>query len=245
MIRAIIIDDEKAGRETLKSFIAKYCEGIEIIAEGDSVKSGIIAINQYFPDLVFLDIQMQDGTGFDLLEMLPSINFKLIFVTSFDQFAIRAFKYSAIDYILKPVDPDLLTNAVKRILDKNVISEIDKKLDVLLSNKKEIKKIALPSSNGIRFIKIDEIVRCESDNNYTTFYLNNKEKILVSKTLKEYDTLLSDTHFYRVHKSHLVNINYISKYVSEDGGYIILEDKSQIEVSRRKKDGLLEIMMKQ
>lgn len=243
MIRALIIDDEKNSRETLKSFISKYCEGVDIIAEGESVKSGMKAILEHSPDLVFLDIQMQDGTGFDLLEMLPKINFKLIFVTSFDQFAIKAFKYSAIDYILKPVDPDQLTAAIKRILDKNVISEIDKKLDVLLSNKKEIKKIALPSSDGIRFVNVQDIIRCESDNNYTLFFLNNKERILVSRTLKEYETLLSEINFYRVHKSHLVNIHYISKFVSDDGGYLIMEDSTQVEVSRRKKEGLLEILM--
>ncbi|HBF89216.1 MAG TPA: DNA-binding response regulator [Bacteroidales bacterium] len=244
MIRAIIIDDEKAGRETLKNFISKYCDGINVVAEGESVKSGIKVILEHSPDLVFLDIQMHDGTGFDLLEMLPQINFKLIFVTSHDQFAIRAFKYSAIDYLLKPVDPDQLLAAIKRILDKNVIFEIQKKLDVLLSNKIEIKKIALSTFDGIRFIKIEDIIRCESDNNYTMFFLKNKEKILVSKTLKDFETMLSELSFFRVHKSHLINIQYISRFVPDDGGYLIMEDNSKIEVSRRKKDGLLSILMK-
>jgi two-component system LytT family response regulator len=246
MLKTIIIDDEISGRNILKNFVSKYCpEKIEIIAEADSVKTGINQITIHNPDLVLLDVQMQDGTGFDLLELLPNISFKVIFITSYDKFAIRAFKYSAIDYILKPVDPDLLVAAINRIADKNVMLDIDKKLDVLISNKNNIEKIALPATDGIRFLKINEIIRCESDSNYTTFFTINKEKIVVSKTLKEYEVLLSSMKFYRIHKSHLVNLRYISKYVPGEGGYVIMEDKTEVEVSRRKKEGLLTILMNQ
>ena len=246
MLKTIIIDDEISGRNILKNFVSKYCtEKIEIIAEADSVKTGKNQITIHNPDLVLLDVQMQDGTGFDLLELLPNISFKVIFITSYDKFAIRAFKYSAIDYILKPVDPDLLVAAINRIADKNVMLDIDKKLDVLISNKNNIEKIALPATDGIRFLKINEIIRCESDSNYTTFFTINKEKIVVSKTLKEYEVLLSSMKFYRIHKSHLVNLRYISKYVPGEGGYVIMEDKTEVEVSRRKKEGLLTILMNQ
>lgn len=246
MIRTIIVDDEKSGREILQNLLAKYCsEKIEIIAEADSVKSGLAQITNNNPDLVFLDVQMQDGTGFDILEMLPAINFKVIFVTSYDKFAIRAFKYSAIDYILKPVDPDLLVTAINRVSDKDFYTDIDKKLDVLISNKNSLEKIALPASDGIRFLKINDIVRCESDSNYTTFFTVNKEKIVVSKTLKEYEVLLSSMKFFRVHKSHLVNLRYVNKYVPGEGGYLIMEDKTEVEVSRRKKDALLAVLLNQ
>lgn len=242
MIRTLIIDDETNGRETLKGFLGKYCPQIKIIGEADGVKTGMAAIGEHTPDLVFLDIQMQDGTGFDLLELIPAINFKLIFVTSFDQYAIRAFKYSAVDYILKPVDPDQLMAAVNRLNAPGVISSIENKLNILISNIRAIEKLALPTSDGMRFVKIEEIVRCESDSCYTTFFMKSKEKIMVSKTLKEYELLLSDMGFFRVHKSHLVNLRYVEKYVQGEGGYLVMEDKVQVEISRRKKEGLLAIL---
>ena len=242
MIRTLIIDDETNSRMTSKGFLAKYCPVVEVIGEADGVKSGQEAIKQLKPDLVFLDIQMQDGTGFDLLELIPSIHFKLIFVTSFDQYAIRAFKYSAVDYILKPVDPDQLVAAVSRLNSTGVISSIDNKLNILISNLRNIEKIAIPTNEGMRFVKIDDIIRCESDSCYTTIFMKNKEKIMVSKTLKEYELLLSDMNFFRVHKSHLVNLKYVEKYIQGEGGYLVMEDKSHIEVSRRKKDDLLALL---
>jgi two-component system LytT family response regulator len=243
MIRTVVIDDELNGRNIIKSFVEKYCTGIEVIAEANSVASGLDCITENNPDLVFLDIQMQDGTGFDLLEKLPKRNFKLIFVTSFDHYAIKAFKFSAVDYILKPVDPDQLIAAVEKVKAMAPAETVESKIDVLISNITSLEKIALPASDGIRFIKISEIIRCESDNNYTLFYLTTKEKILVSKTLKDFELLLSGSKFYRVHKSHLVNLKYIAKYIPGEGGYLILEDGSHVDVSRRKKEGLLKILM--
>jgi two-component system LytT family response regulator len=177
------------------------------------------------------------------LEKLPKRNFKLIFVTSFDHYAIKAFKFSAVDYILKPVDPDQLIAAVEKVKAMAPAETVESKIDVLISNITSLEKIALPASDGIRFIKISEIIRCESDNNYTLFYLTTKEKILVSKTLKDFELLLSGSKFYRVHKSHLVNLKFIAKYIPGEGGYLILEDGSHVDVSRRKKEGLLKILM--
>ncbi len=243
MLKIVIIDDEINGRNILRTFINNYIDDVEIIGEGESVKSGVEVIKKLNPDLVLLDIQMQDGTGFDLLEKIPEIFFKLIFVTSFDQFAIKAFKFSAVDYILKPVAPKALIEAIERVKDTQKPNEIENKIDLLISNINNLEKIALPSSDGIRFIKIENIVRCESDNNYTMFHLISKEKILVSKTLKEYETLLSGHNFCRVHKSHLINLKFITKYIPGEGGYVILEDGSHTDVSRRKKEGLLKLLM--
>lgn len=243
MLKTVVIDDELNGRNIVKSFLEKYCEGVNVIGEADGVESGVECIIEKNPDLVFLDIQMQDGTGFDLLEKLPKRNFKLVFVTSFDHYAIKAFKFSAVDYILKPVDPDQLVEAVEKVKAMAPADNVESKIDVLISNINSLEKIALPSMDGIRFIKINEIIRCESDNNYTLFYLTSKEKILVSKTLKDYEILLSGSKFYRVHKSHLVNLKFISKYIPGEGGYLILEDGSHVDVSRRKKEGLMQILM--
>jgi two-component system LytT family response regulator len=243
MIRILIIDDESNGRNVLKNFINSYCSGVEIIGEADSVKTGIEAIKRLNPELVLLDIQMQDGNGFDLLEKLDKIDFKVIFVTSFDNYAIKAFKFSAVDYILKPVDPENLVEAIERVKNMGQNNSFESKIDFLISNYTSLDKIALPASDGVRFVKIKDVVRCESDNNYTMFYLNNKEKILISKTLKEYETMLEGNTFYRVHKSHLVNLSYVVKYVPGEGGYLILEDGSHVDVSRRKKEGLLKILM--
>ena len=243
MLKTVVIDDELNGRTILKSFIEKYCNGIEIIGEADSVKTGVELINKLQPELVFLDIQMQDGTGFDLLKKFDTTNFKVIFVTSYDHYAIKAIKFSAVDYILKPVDPDNLVEAVNRVQEIAANTDIESKINVLVSNINNLEKLALPASDGIRFVKINDIVRCESDNNYTMFHLINKEKILVSKTLKEYDVLLSSVNFYRVHKSHLVNLKYVTKYIPGEGGYLILEDGSHADVSRRKKEGLMKILL--
>jgi two-component system, LytTR family, response regulator len=242
-MNAIIIDDEESGRKTIKNFIEKYTSNISVIDEADSVKNGLFSILTHNPDVVFLDIRMTDGTGFDLLEKLPKIDFKLIFVTAYEEHAIKAFKYSAIDYLLKPVNPDDFIAAVAKIKSDNKIDELEEKVSVLIKNKFNFNKIALPTLNGLKMISIPTIIRCESDNNYTLFFLSDGSKILVSKTLKEYDELLSSEGFYRLHKSHLVNIAFIKEYIKGDGGYVILEDKTSIEVSRRKKDGLLAILM--
>jgi two-component system LytT family response regulator len=243
MHKAVIIDDEKDGRIALQNFLKKYCKQVSVIGEADGVKSGIEQINKCKPDIVFLDIQMQDGTGFDLLELITEINFKIVFVTAYDEYAVRAFKYSAMDYLLKPIHPDLLVAAVKK-LDKDLgVLELHKKIEVLISNKKSVEKLALPSFDGIRLVRINDIVRCVSDNNYTTIYLQNGDKIIVTKTLKEYQEILTHFKFYRVHKSHLINLNFVEKYIQGEGGYVIMEDGSKVDVSRRRKEEFLMVLL--
>ena len=239
MIKAIIIDDEQKARETLSDSLSLYCKNIDVIAEADGVKTGLVVIKENNPDIVFLDIMMTDGSGFDLLELIPTINFEIIFVTAYDKFAVKAFEFSAVDYILKPIKPQQLIRAVGKLKKSEGFETINKKLEVLLNNKNNLEKIALPSLDGLCFIKIEDIIRCESDGNYTTFYMNLGEKVIVTRLIKEYEEMLSPLTFYRIHKSHIINFKYIKKYIRGDGGSVIMNDGTKIEVSRRRKDGFV------
>jgi two-component system LytT family response regulator len=245
MIKVVIIDDEISGRNVIRQYLSLYCENVEIIGEADSVKSGTELLTNESPDIVFLDIQMQDGTGFNILEALPERNFKVIFVTSFDQFALKAIKFCAADYILKPVDPDEFVEAVERVqadLEKQNLA--DNRIDEMLTNMSNFSKVGLPTADGVKFVKVDDIVRCEADGSYTTVFMNDGDKILISKNLKTYEELFVDNKFLRVHKSHLINISHVDKYVNSggDGGSVVMSDGSTVEVSRRKKDELLALM---
>lgn len=252
MVKAAIIDDEKNGRDIVRQYLSLYCEDIDVIGEADSVESGFALLTSQSPDIVFLDIQMQDGTGFNLLEKLPQRNFKVIFVTAYDQFALKAIKFSASDYILKPVEPDEFVDAVERVkseVEKQSQSQVqvqDDRIDTLLtiSKKNDFTKVGLPTSEGIRFVKVDDIVRCEADGPYTQVFLSTGERIVVSKNLKIYEDLFVGNGFLRVHKSHLINISYIDKYLNGggDGGSVAMADGSIVEVSRRKKDELLSML---
>lgn len=239
MFRAVIVDDESKARNALKNLLSRHCAHIEISAEADCVKAGVEQIKKHQPDVVFLDVQMPDGTGFDLLEQFEEINFKIIFASAYDKFAIQAFKFSAVDYLQKPVEAEELVLACSRISGDGKYIEINKKLEVLLSNRNSFEKIALPTLEGIDFVKINEIIRCESDNNYTNIFLVGGQQILVSKTLKEYDEMLSPFNFFRIHKSSLINLGYLKKYRKGDGGTVVMEDGSELEVSRRRKEDFL------
>jgi two-component system LytT family response regulator len=240
MITAVLIDDESAGRGIIVQNLKRYfLNEIEIVGEADSVKSGVMIINKVKPQLVFLDIQMHDGTGFDLLDMLPKIDFALVFVTSFDQYAIRAIRYSALDYLLKPVDPDEFQIAVNSALDKLQQENHEAQIRNVSDTNQRYNKLALPSQEGVYMVNVDDIIRCESDNNYTRFFIVGGAKYLVSRTLKEYDDLLTDKAFCRVHKSHLINLNHVVKYVQGEGGYLILSEDHMVDVSRRRKENLL------
>jgi two-component system LytT family response regulator len=230
MKKAVIIDDVENARISLRSDLEDYCDQIEVIGEADGVVSGARLLKEMKPDIVFLDIQMRDGSGFDLLEILPEIDFALIFTTSSDEHAIQAFRFSAIDYLLKPIDPDQLMEAVSKAEKMP-----SKRLDVLRSNLGGSQRLALNSQDKIRIVEIDDVVRCESHGSYTLFYTQDGESILVTKTLKEYDLLLSDLGFLRVHQSHLVNMKYIKEFNKSDGGQIVLKDRTDIPVSSRKK----------
>lgn len=246
MIKAIIIEDEKMSRETLRRMLEKYCPTVEVVAEADGYRAGLEQIRKYDPDVIFLDIQMPDGSGFRLLEELDEINFEIIFTTAFDQFAIKAIKYSALDYLLKPIIPQDLTDAVKKVEKRRVETRKKKNLDVFLENihsqEESSQKIVLSTSEMIHVINVDDIIRCESDNYYTYFFFTDGRKLLVSKTLKENEELLSNHNFIRPHKSHLVNIKYIKSFLRQEGGYIMMTDGSKIPVSRRKKDKIMETL---
>ncbi|MCC7455234.1 MAG: response regulator transcription factor [Crocinitomix sp.] len=240
MIRAIIIDDIAEARAVLKSDLENYCPSIEVVGEAEGVVTGAKCINELKPDLVFLDIQMNDGSGFDLLEILPIKNFKLIFTTASDEYALKAFKFSAVDYLLKPIDPDELMEAVNRVEHQEKASE---RISLLKENLNHPKRIALNTLDKIHIVQVAEIVRCESSVNYTMFYFTDDTKLLVTKTLKEFDQLLSDHDFIRVHQSHLINVKFIKGFTKSDG-YIFLKDGTKIPVSTRKKQVLMDMIQK-
>ncbi len=248
MIKAVVIDDVKNARELLCRYLTNYCPEIQVVAEAGSVASGIETINRYSPDVVFLDILMADGTGFNLLEKLGKISFQTIFVTAYSDFAIKAFKFSAVDYLLKPINIDELKEAVKKVVASPALHSSKEMIDVLLDNisnhKNTSGNIVLSSQENSQIVQIDSIVRCEARDNYTLFHILGGEVILVTKTLKEYDELLTEYGFLRVHKSHLVNSNYILKYVKNDKAYIVTVDNSQVPVSLRKKKEVQDMLQK-
>lgn len=244
MIKALIIDDLEQARTTLKKDLSIYAKDIEVIGEADGVVSGAKLLRNVQPDILFLDIQMQDGSGFDLLDILPAINFKIIFITASDAHAIKAFRYAAIDYLVKPVDPDELKSALTRYRENHLNEEEKYKLlsDSLKNKEHPTKRLALHAQDKINIVNIDEIVRCESHINYTTFFFLDGTRIVVTRTLKEFDELLSDQGFYRVHQSHLVNMKFIREFIKGDGGYLLMTDQSEVPVSVRKRSVVLEMI---
>lgn len=236
-IKAIIIDDEERGRNTLSSLVGVYCDDVEIIATCSNVPEGVIAINKYKPDLVFLDVEMPVYNGFELLNFFSEVNFEIIFVTAYSDYAIKAFEVSAVDYLLKPVEIDQLKSAVEkfelRMSQRNSQNRLELLKDVLSND--DIKRIAVPVSNGLEFIDLSELVLLEAEGAYTWVHLNNGEKFLVSKKLKFFEDLLVGREiFYRPHRSHLIHLNYIKKYLKGEGT-IIMEGKQIVSISRDKK----------
>lgn len=243
-IRTIIIDDEPRARKTIANMLSLYCQELEVIAEGESVAQGLQLIKQEAPDLVLLDIKMPDGTGFDLLEQLDERDFALVFITAFDEFALKAFKFSAMDYLLKPIDPDELVLTLKRVVDhwKNDNNDLSLVLNNIRDLKKENKKLVLKTTESIFVVSVQDIIRCESSGNYTHFYVHGEHSILVSHTLKEYEDILKDFNFIRVHQSHLVNLEYIKRYDKQDGGFLVMKDGAKVPVATRKKEMLLRVL---
>ena len=244
MIKALIIDDEQHCIDRLiNQLIPSYEKLVEIIGSAQSVEEGIKAITLLKPDLVFLDVQIHEKTGFDLLRALPEINFAIIFTTAYEKFAIQAIKFSAVDYLLKPVDEDELNIALLKLVNDTSKKMTAEKIDTLLHNTQKSngisKKIIIPTISGFEFLNIADIIRCKSDINYTTIYLRDKQKLLVAKTLKEFEELLSHHSFFRIHNSHLINLAFIKSYNKGKGGSVILTDGTEIEVSSRRKDDFL------
>jgi two-component system LytT family response regulator len=241
MFKAIIVDDENKGRRSLERLLELLKAPIEIIDTAANVSEAVHKIDSLKPNLVFMDIMLQKGTGFDVLEKISFKNFHLIFVTAFDQYALKAFRYSAIDYLTKPLDPDLLEESINRLVESKPSDELSTKLEALKDNHKSLEKLALHDAQGIQLVKVNEVLFCKSSNNYTEFHLANQKLILVSRTLKEFDELLSGNGFFRVHQSYLINLNRVSQYLKQDGGYVKMEDGTLIGVSRRKKEELLKL----
>lgn len=244
-IRAIIIDDEPNNVENLRQLLQKYCAEVEILGFSTKPRESIELIKILQPDLIFLDIEMPGLNGFELLNQLGEINSEIIFVTAYNSYAIKAIRFNALDYILKPIDIDELTEAVRkaelRLQDKN-LREATRKSLINLRSSGVPQRIALSSSDRIDFFEINSIIRCRGENNYTRFFFDNGESSLVSKPLSEYEELLADHHFLRVHKSHLVNVSKIKSFIKRDGGYLKTTDGESVPVSRRKKDELIALL---
>jgi two-component system LytT family response regulator len=245
MIKAVIIDDESNNQELISNLLNSYAENVEVAAVADSVKNGYKAIMEHKPNLIFLDIQMQDGTGFELLKLFERPDFKVIFVTAHEEFAIEAFKYSALDYILKPLSPANLLAAVKKAEESLTTDELHIKLKTLLENihepSKQKRKIVLKTLERIYSVDMQEIIRLESDGGYTKVYLTDGKRIMVSRILKEFDELLSDAGFVRIHHSHLININQVY-FFEKSESHLVMKDDSIVPVSNRKKDHVLELL---
>lgn len=244
MRKALIIDDENRTRDLIAKMINSFGLDIEAIPAGENVQSGIAAIEKYQPDLVILDIQMPDGTGFDVLKAVSKKNFEVIFVTAHEEFAIKAIKFSALDYILKPVDVEELKSAIERALVTIEMKKDDVQFDALQHNihPQQKKRLVLKTQESVHVVELDQIIRCESDRNYTSFYLVGGKKILVSKTLKEYETLLTGYNFLRVQQSHLINLDYVERYDKGNGGSVVMKDGSEVPLSPAKRDLFFKIL---
>lgn len=243
MIHAIIVDDEPRNIRILKNLLEEFCPEIIVAGEATGTEEAIKVIRENEPDLVFLDIEMPFGNAFDLLDKLMPVNFQVIFVTAFDNYALKAFRYYAIDYLLKPVDIDELKTAVKKAAErwkeKNMAHKLDAFLQTIKPGKSSAQKIGLPTNDGLVFTNIEDIVRCEASGSYTIIYLQDKQKFIVSKSLKEYEDLLPEDSFCRIHHSHIVNLSFVKKYFKGRGGYVEMNDQTTIEVATRKRDDFL------
>ena len=244
---ALVVDDEKRARETILQIIKLFCPELREVAEADSVKTALESIKSKKPDLIFLDIRLGDGSGFDVLKQTAGQNLNVIITTAYDEYAVKAFKYSAIEYLLKPIDPDDLIEAVEKASSLIQNKKLNERIELFLSHavpkSPPIKKITLTTTDSIHIVNIEDIIFCEADRNYTTFYLPKKEKILVSKSLKEYEELLPSEQFLRCHQSFLVNLNHITRYEKADN-YLVCTDEHHISVSLRKKEQLMQFLKK-
>ena len=243
MIRTLIIDDEESAINVVKLLLQKYVPEVDEIYTAVGATEGIMAINQCKPQLVFLDIEMPLLNGFQLLEQFPGHSFDIIFMTAYDQYAIKAIRFSALDYLLKPIDREELKKAVQKVSQRQQ-PPLPQQLEILLQKLNQPVqsglRIAIPTMEGLQMIQIDSIISCAADSNYTNLHLKNKQKITASRTLKDIEEMLEGRSFFRVHHSHLVNLNEIHKYVKGEGGYLIMSDDSTIDVSRSRKELLLQ-----
>lgn len=247
MIRAVLVDDEPRSRESLRVILERFFPEVTILAEADGVEQAYIIIQKHKPNTVFLDIKMPDGTGFDLLKRFDNIDFKVVFVTAFEEHALEAIKFSAFDYILKPVNTNELRSIIEKLVENFDDSEnLNIKLKALIDNmsasSQAQKKIVLKTAESIHLVLLQHITRCEADCNYTKIFFDNQPKILISKPLKYFEDSLSEFGFVRVHQSHLVNINHVLRLDKIDGGVLVLADKTQVPISVRKREQLFKLL---
>lgn len=248
MQRVIIVEDEARARTFLTELVKEHCLGLEIVDVAANVEAAIASIRAHRPDLVFMDIELQTGTGFDVLEQIRDLQPAVIFTTAYDHYAIKAIKFSAVDYLLKPIDVEELKAAVARAEVAKAQSNNQQTLDVLMHNLKQLRTnenptITLSLAEGIEFIPVREIIRIEAAGAYTNFFLKGGKKLMVSKNLKEYEGMLADHHFMRVHNSHIINLAEVKRMVKSDGGYAVMSDDAQVVISPKKRDEFMQAMM--
>jgi two-component system LytT family response regulator len=238
MKKALIIDDEKRTRDLIARMIESFDLDIETYPLGENVRSGIEQIDTLHPDVVFLDVQMPDGTGFDVLKNVEFKDFEVIFITAHEEFAIKAIKFSALDYLLKPIDLEELRSALDRAMDALDYKKEETQFEALQHNiqPNQKRKLVLKTQESVHVVELEEIIRCESSRNYTVFYLNGGKKILVSKTLKDFETILAPHHFLRIQQSHLINLNFVDRYDKGNGGMVIMKDQTEVPISPHKRD---------
>lgn len=242
-MKVVIVDDEASVRNSISAILSGQYPAIEVAATAASVEEGYALVREHRPDLLFLDVEMPDGTGFDLLEKISSINFKVIFITAHQQYALDAIKVSALDFVLKPFGSDDICSAVDKAMQLINTEEEQLKLKTLqanLENRKVMRRIVLATAESLHIVEIKDIIRAEADSNYTRFLLSDGNRIMVSRTIKEFDSLLSGSGMVRVHQSHLVNIAWADRFVKRDGGYLLLKDNSKIPVSQNLRKKLIQ-----
>jgi len=244
MLRAVIIDDEQRSRLSLQTLLMQYCAGVDVVGMAEGVQSGTKCIEQHNPDLVLLDVKMQDGTGFDLLKRIAKPTFQLIFTTAFNEYAIKAFKFSAVDYLLKPIDVAELEAAIQRVHTQRASQAQDDQYDPLIKNLLSFNqtdpRITVSTEHTLEILPVAEIVRMESDGPYTHFVMADGRNVVSSKHLKHYDMMMEEYHFLRIHNSHVVNLKYVKRYYKGDGGIVELLNGDKIPISRRRKEPFLE-----
>jgi two-component system LytT family response regulator len=245
MITAIIIDDELKGRTALRQKLKDYCPEVNILGEAESGAEGIRLIEQHHPKIVFLDIEMPQMNGFDMLQRVHSKNFHVIFTTAYDQYAIKAIKYAAFDYLLKPIDIEELKTAIAKAAQQNTIQYSGERLETLMQNlsgKHQLQKIAIPTMEGLLFFNLSDILYMQAESNYTAIYFKDHPKLIASRTLGDFEELLPTDIFYRPHNSYLINLNYIKRYIKGDGGQIEMQNGHYVDVSRRKKEEFIKLI---
>ena len=243
MLTAIIIDDERRSRNALRQKLAMHCADVQIINECESGGEGIKSIEEKKPDIVFLDVEMPRLNGFAMLQQLHNRNFSMIFVTAYDHYAIQAIKYSALDYLVKPIEVTELQKAIERVKEKQQHTKPDKRLDVLLDNLEQKKherfRIAVPTAAGLEFLRVEHIIYLEAHDNYTHIFIDDKRKYIVSRTLKDFEEMLPADTFLRIHNSHIINKNFAEKYIRGDGGQVVLSNGAVLDIAKRKKSEFL------